>query len=646
MSDPGFSVEILHDPRVPPGESEISAVMVITAGDQVDDVALRVWTPAGAVIQFLRQVSPVVVDLTALRGQTGDYPTGSWAPGESRDYHLRVAVAPASPGRETLAARISLMDGGARILAQGLVPVIWTGDDDGDEMEHDTRSTRTSRVSPSPPPPGSPPPGSLPPRSAPERYLTAQLPAQVPVSSDVSLIVRVVTSPSQNVRFTPMTGLTVGPDGAPVTVVVQAPAGLVPETPLEQVISVPPAEDSLPVRFAFRAREAGPQRVTITAWAGGTFLAELSLEVSVAPRGQHIAGPASFAPVGSLTAQPGEVTLQVRSDGRRYTFQLLSESYLFEPVLAEALTAQPSGAVERIVAMLRSMAEGGSGYSGRNARTWMEQAGVGLWNDMVPDLIKDQFWQLRDNIGAFTVAAGDDVIPWELLYPLAPGHDEGFLVEQFPVMRRVYGQQRSRSFLAGGPRYVVPPGSPANARAEVAAISDRLGGPAETIDALDTLLDLIESGSCGPLHFACHNTFKTDAGGSAITMDGGSFVPLLLNKAVTRRSLAARHPLVFINACRTAGAVPEYTRMMGWAQQFLAAGAGAFVGTLWAVRSQSAGVFAEAFYSALTDGASLGEAGQRARAETGQDHGDPTWLAYSVYGDPSAAATAGGQPWT
>ena len=71
------------------------------------------------------------------------------------------------------------------------------------------------------------------------------------------------------------------------------------------------------------------------------------------------------------------------------------------------------------------------------------------------------------------------------------------------------------------------------------------------------LLELIESGDCGLLHFACHNTFAADAGGSAIAMGGGPFVPMLLNKAVMRQALADRHPLVFINACRSAGAAPS-----------------------------------------------------------------------------------------
>lgn len=83
---------------------------------------------------------------------------------------------------------------------------------------------------------------------------------------------------------------------------------------------------------------------------------------------------------------------------------------------------------------------------------------------MVPELIKEQFWQLRESIASFTIAAGRDVIPWELLYPLGPERDEGFLVEQFPVMRRVYGQQRFHRIPVTSPCYIVPPGSPENAQ--------------------------------------------------------------------------------------------------------------------------------------------------------------------------------------
>jgi hypothetical protein len=101
-------------------------------GKQVADVALRVWTPQRAAVRFVKQVAPAVDDLTGRRTpsgpQAGDYPTGAWGPGESRDYHVGIEVTPAGIGQEMLAARISLVAGG-QVLGQGLVRAIWTDDE-------------------------------------------------------------------------------------------------------------------------------------------------------------------------------------------------------------------------------------------------------------------------------------------------------------------------------------------------------------------------------------------------------------------------------------------------------------------------------------------------------------------------------------
>jgi CHAT domain-containing protein len=102
--------------------------------------------------------------------------------------------------------------------------------------------------------------------------------------------------------------------------------------------------------------------------------------------------------------------------------------------------------------------------------------------------------------------------------------------------------------------------------------------------------------------------------------------------------MASVGPLVFLNACRTAGEAPWLAETMGWAKQFMRAGAGAFVGSLWAVRSSAARTFAEAFYDALvTQGLALGTASLRARQSIADEAGDPTWLAYAIYGHPAAA---------
>jgi hypothetical protein len=253
-----------------------------------------------------------------------------------------------------------------------------------------------------------------------QHWLVADMPTAVPVHEDVSLLVKVGTGPSgPGSGSIPLRDFETGPGGTRVTVIMQAPRQLSPTGPLEQVLVVPETGDSDPVRFAFRAEQAGLAGIRVAAFAGGTFLGELVAELSVEAGGRLIGGPTRTAAMEPVRAVPGEVTLQVRFDGERYTFQLLSEPYLFEPVIAQALTAQPGAAVERAVATLRTMANASSEYTEKNARTWMEQTGIGLWNDMVPDLIKEQFWQLRSSIGTFSIACGQDTIPWELLYPLS-----------------------------------------------------------------------------------------------------------------------------------------------------------------------------------------------------------------------------------
>jgi von Willebrand factor type A C-terminal domain/von Willebrand factor type A domain len=107
------------------------AMMGKAMGKQVADVMLRISTPQQAVLEFVKQVSPTVDDLTERRSQpeplVGDYPTGAWGDAESRDYHIRVQLSPDAAGEERLAARVSVVVG-SRTVGQGLVRAIWTGD--------------------------------------------------------------------------------------------------------------------------------------------------------------------------------------------------------------------------------------------------------------------------------------------------------------------------------------------------------------------------------------------------------------------------------------------------------------------------------------------------------------------------------------
>ena len=91
-------------------------MMASSMRKEVGDVTLRLWTPAGVTVRFVKQTAPTLVDLSAHRSdsspQTGDYSTGSWGT-ESRDYHLCVEVEPGDVGEEKLACRVTFVHASA-----------------------------------------------------------------------------------------------------------------------------------------------------------------------------------------------------------------------------------------------------------------------------------------------------------------------------------------------------------------------------------------------------------------------------------------------------------------------------------------------------------------------------------------------------
>ena len=118
--------------------ADFSDMMAAAMGKQVADVSLRVWTPQHA-SDPVRQAGgaggrgPDRPGAPTRARRSGDYPTGAWGTGESRDYHLGVQVAAAGAvGQEMLAARVSLVaasPSGQEVLGQGLVKAIWTDEE-------------------------------------------------------------------------------------------------------------------------------------------------------------------------------------------------------------------------------------------------------------------------------------------------------------------------------------------------------------------------------------------------------------------------------------------------------------------------------------------------------------------------------------
>ena len=182
--------------------------------------------------------------------------------------------------------------------------------------------------------------------------------------------------------------------------------------------------------------------------------------------------------------------------------------------------------------------------------------------------------------------------------------------------------------------FVLPDNAPPTASAEVQALQAVLGG--KPLRDVTPLLDVLERGDFGVLHFAAHNVYQPDYLTSSYVPLGQKHFDQTFVGPAFQGKFRARSPIVFMNACRSDAMAPSYTALSGWARSFVTAGAGAFVGSLWEVRDGSATHFAQQFYRSLLAGATLGDAMTAARKAIQADAGDPTWLAYTLYGNPAA----------
>ncbi|MFI5943729.1 CHAT domain-containing protein [Streptomyces uncialis] len=476
------------------------------------------------------------------------------------------------------------------------------------------------------------------------RRMVVELVEQAPPGTEVPLQVQIVQDRSADDRAEPgiaLRAFAVPADGARLLITVHAP-GLIALGDLQQEVTVRPGTDSDVLTFGLRTAAEGLRAVTVRAFHAGTFLGELRVQLSVRHGTPARSGPPRVAPLASVAFDPGEVTLQVlRGEDGSYSFQLISET-CYAPESFRLLGGDPRWIADRVYRELRqAAAESGPGSDGVAGARRLRNLGVEMWASAVPEPVRRQFWAEADRISSVTVLGAHDLVPWELLYPLdGDCEGEGFLSEWLPVIRRTFGQQRVRELDLSRAAFVVPPDSPEGAAEEIASLRRLFGAGVTDLGVFterSAVSGLVEGGFGGLLHFACHNTFSDE--GSQVAMADGPFDPIDLAYATHSRSLRDSRPLVFFNACRSAGEIGWYAASLGWGTQFLRSGAGAFVGTLWPVRSDAAHDFARAFYTELlTRDRTLGQASLHARRAVRRGDGDPTGLAYAVYGSPAARA--------
>ena len=284
--------------------------------------------------------------------------------------------------------------------------------------------------------------------------------------------------------------------------------------------------------------------------------------------------------------------------------------------------------------------------------------GEQLFQDLFPEKLRREYWRLKrlreaGKIRSLLITSDEPWIPWELVrpYEVDPDTDEeredDFLAGGFQLTRWLAGRGPADRVQIRAARLVAPVLDLAFVEEEVAYFRDRLpqagvqvGPPVAT---RQEVLALLRQGGVQLLHFAAHGRFDpAQADRSPLTLQDGVITPEDFSGSQAR-GLRRDHPLIFLNTCHSARVAFVLTRLGGWAEKLVAElGVSAFIGTHWEVNDLLAAEFATQFYGNLHRGQPLGQAFHNARlAIRKRQPANPTWLAYTLYGDPNSRVLLG-----
>jgi hypothetical protein len=544
--------------------------------------------------------------------------------------------------------------------------------------------TRGGETAAPPPPPMPQPAGAAPVPEvtrapAPEKptasaILSADAPREVAPAQEFGLDVRIELDTPAAAPLAHATTVTISTEtDIAVIVTVQGNAELT-DSEYVRIVAPPRVAEPRTLQFGLRARSVGPAWITVLFMQGATPLGQLRLELRVSERASEERAHSSATAVNADVAD-GAVTfvhiLEMPDGDTTYyryfvtsePLQLLNREFRSAPVQKHA-SGRPAAVVyageihrkliERVL-LNRSDVE--------LFRTEVQAIGADLSRQLFPPEFLRLVWDHRDTLGAVWVASEEPYIPWELAVLRHPDRkgaaalDDRFLGE-YGLVRSLSGRLPARRLRLGNWRYLAaeyPEQSYVAPGASLSYFTQTLPGrgiqPERIAPDPAALLRALNAEDLDVLHIGCHGEVKPDAiddarlilsdrrtpprGEHNVTTEPVTITPATVEAQI---DLTARGPLIFLNACETGRQAPSLTDLGGWPRMFLQAGAGAFVGTSWPVREKPAATFSTAFYDSLQSGATLAEAARRARDAT-KALGDASWLAYTVYGQPSARVT-------
>lgn len=290
----------------------------------------------------------------------------------------------------------------------------------------------------------------------------------------------------------------------------------------------------------------------------------------------------------------------------------------------------------------------------RALETRLERIGKDMCGRLFPESLVRELWKYREQIKSIEITPVEPYIPWEVLRLVHPeeGSDTRFLSE-YRLVRVLGGREPARKLGRAEWRYVLgdyPNQLYADLPGERTFLTNGLPAlgvtPSPVPSKLEDILDAVEPAEFDVIHFACHGEASLENIDESALIVADRFsaadqkpLPVKVYPSDMKVNLAPRRPLVFLSACQSGRMAPSMTDFGGWPKVFVDAQAGAMVGTAWEVHEKPAVAFANAFYSSLLRGETLGEAAGAGRVAA-RAMRDASWLAYTVYGWSSARMEA------
>jgi CHAT domain len=287
----------------------------------------------------------------------------------------------------------------------------------------------------------------------------------------------------------------------------------------------------------------------------------------------------------------------------------------------------------------------GGGISNKEFDAEVKKIGNNLYNKLFHEEgFKRFYWEYMEALpddATVQIISDEPYIPWELLRPFRQRLDGrwvsgDYLSQRFALSRWLSGPQRGSKLPLLRVVLVEPPSDLEWVEEEVQTIKEIPGLSVRVIREKEALEEFFQTGEADVVHFACHGAFQADNPARSVLLLGDHM--LCPDDVIAENCNFGRvQPLVFLNACDSGRQGIGLTGLDGWAQAFIHAGVGFFVGSMWKTTDQLAYEFAKAFYQRLQAGDCVAEAMRRARKDIVMS-GDATYLSYTLYAHPRIRA--------